>query len=348
MTGNPHLVEFLQKRIQERGPIPFSEYMAAVLYHPEHGYYEQEPTPIGLEGDFYTSANLDPAMGELLAKLFGRMSEELKGFSLVEIGAGTGQLARQILEARAFPYTIVERSHALRRCQEKTLRGFDVEWRERIPTGIHGCVFSNEFFDALPVRRFLRRDGKLLEVFVGEGFSEVEAEPEKPVDLPFLRDGCRADLSFEAVDWMDRIADSITRGYHLAIDYGYLRDEFFARRLGTLMCYRRHQALDDPYIWIGQQDITAHVNFSDLIDRGSVAGLREVGFRTQMSFLLDLGLADLIASLALRPDAAAIRRMQALKNLLLPPMMGERFKVLLQAKGVAPSDLPGFRQDAPL
>ena len=346
MPGNPHLIAHLQQLIRDCGPLAFSEYMDRVLYHPEYGYYVQAQNPIGPEGDFYTAANVDPAMGTLLAKLFARMAVGIEDFCLVEIGAGTGLLARHILESDGFPsaiaYIIVEKSAAMRARQQEMLAGFEVSWHEVLPSSIRGCVFSNEFFDALPVRRFVRREGTLRELFVSEGFVEVEGEPEIPLELPLLQEGCRADLSLDASAWIDRIGRSIESGYHLAIDYGYLNDEFFARREGTLMCYRRHRAEENPYVAIGEQDITAHVNFSDLIERGTEAGLERVGYRSQMEFLIGLGLLELMEPLTARGDAASVRRVQALKNLLLPPMMGERFKVLLQRKGLRPTDLPGF------
>ena len=111
------------------------------------------------------------------------------------------------------------------------------------------------------------------------------------------------------------------------------------------MCYRAHQFNEDPYSWIGQQDITAHVNFSDLIDEGADNGLEVSGYLTQREFLVDLGLLELMEPLAMKQDASSIQRLQALKNLLLPPMMGERFKVLLQRKGIGVSSLPGFRKE---
>ncbi len=342
MNGNSYLIAHLDKLIQERGRLAFSEYMSLVLYHPEYGYYSRSQSPIGPEGDFYTAASVDPAMGGLLAKLFRRMSADVEGFELVEIGAGTGLLARHILESESFPYTIVEKSSAMRERQRETLAGFEVEWCDQLPPEIRGCVFSNEFFDALPVRRFVRRQGAVREIFVSDGFVEVEDDPEVPIDLPLLREGCRADISLEVGEWVGRVGDSIRSGYHLAIDYGYLEGGFFARQEGTLMCYRQHRAEENPYLAIGEQDITAHVNFSDLIESGTRVGLEEVGYRTQMEFLIDLGLLELMEPLATRGDAASVKRLQALKNLLLPPMMGERFKVLLQRKGVAPSRLPGF------
>ena len=348
MSGNPHLISHLQQIIHERGPLAFSEYMDLALYHPEYGYYVQAQSPIGPEGDFYTAANVDPAMGMLLAKLFARMAADIEDFCLVEIGAGTGLLARHILESERIPprvpYIIVEKSSAMSQRQQETLARFEVDWRDALPSEIRGCVFSNEFFDALPVRRFVRRQGTLRELFVSEGFIEVEGDPELPLELPLLQEGCRADVSLDARAWIDSIGRSIETGYHLALDYGYLSGEFFARREGTLMCYRQHRTEENPYVAIGEQDMTAHVNFSDLIDRGPGVGLEQVGYRSQMEFLIDLGLLELMAPLTARGDAASLGRLQALKNLLLPPMMGERMKVLLQRKAMTPTDLPGFRK----
>ena len=346
MRGNPALVDYLEGLIQELGRLRFDVYMSEVLYHPEHGYYSTDADRIGARGDFYTAAYLDPAMGQLLAGLFDHMAAEVDRFTLVEIGAGQGLLARHILEHRHFPYVIVERSTAMKARQQEALKGYGVEWRDRLPDGVHGCIFSNEFFDALPVRRFVRRGGKLREVFVGEGFSEIEGDPEVPLDLPLSEEGQAGEVSLEAREWIRRIAGALDRGYHLVVDYGDLRRELFARQKGTLMCYRAHQTNEDPYSWIGEQDITAHVNFSDLIDEGAAHGLQLSGYSTQREFLVDLGLLELMEPLAMRQDASSIRRLQALKNLLLPPMMGERFKVLLQRKGIGAGSVPGFRKEA--
>ncbi len=342
MSGNPQLIAHLDAILANRGRISFSEYMETVLYHPEYGYYSRPENPIGAGGDFFTAANVDPAMGQLLAKLFGQMADRIEGFRVVEIGAGTGLLARQILETHPFSYSIVERSAAMRTRQRETLNGLAVEWSETIPDGIRGCVFSNEFFDALPVRRYIRKRSELRELFVGKGILEVEGEPEIPIELPLLQDDAVVDLSLEARRWIRRIGESIEQGYHLAIDYGYLAEELFARRAGTLMCYRNHRADEDPYSNIGLKDMTAHVNFSDLISEGAAAGLERVNLRSQREFLIDLGLLEIMEPLALAADTASIRRLQALKNLLLPPMMGDRFKVLLQQKGLVSGRLPGF------
>jgi SAM-dependent MidA family methyltransferase len=308
--------------------------MEAVLYHPQFGYYSSDRNPIGRAGDFFTSADLDPAFGRLLAGKFSQLAAGLDGFTIVELGAGTGALARDILTARAFPYRILERSRAMRDRQQRTLAGFDVEWIDELPARLTGCVFSNEFFDALPVHRVVRRSGALREIYVDEAFAEIEGDlgvSLRDVAVP-IGEGHSTEINLDAIAWMKRIAASLERGYHLAIDYGYLRREYFARPTGTIMCYWRHQAVEDPYARIGEQDITAHVNFSDLIDAGLSASLETVAFTTQMQFLIDLGILKEIESLAAESNAGSIERLQALKKLILPGSMGERFKVLLQRK----------------
>lgn len=295
-------------------------------------YYSAPRNPIGNDGDFYTAADLDPIFGRLLARKFEQLSEGFDNFTVVELGAGKGLLARDILRHRRFRYMILERSPAMRERQKQLLEGYDVSWIDELPPRITGCIFSNEFFDALPVRRVLRRNGELREIYVGADFEEIEGDLQEPFDAP-VREGYIAEINLEAGRWMRRIAASLERGYHLAVDYGYLRDQFYARPRGTLMCYWRHQATEDAYIHIGEQDITAHVNFSDLIDEGDAVGLETVQFTTQMDFLVGLGILDEIQALAQAGDAVSLQRLLKVKKLVLPVNMGERFKVLLQRKG---------------
>jgi len=305
--------------------------MEEVLYHPEFGYYSVSRPRIGSEGDFYTSSDLDPVFGKLLARYLDRLAEGDHEFTILELGAGKGLLARDILMHRRFPYLILERSAAMRARQESVLRGYDVEWIEKLPNCLTGCIFSNEFFDALPAHRFTRRNGTLQEIFVNAEFEEVAGEPSVSVELP-LAEGQVADVNLDARQWIRRIASALDRGFHLAIDYGYLRDEFFAQPRGTLMCYWQHQAHENPYVHIGEQDITAHVNFSDLIDEGAACGLEPVRFSSQKDFLVDLGILDEMQPLAYAGNAESIERLLRMKNLILPDRMGDRFKVLVQSK----------------
>jgi SAM-dependent MidA family methyltransferase len=312
----------------------FHDFMEAALYHPQFGYYSTR-NAIGREGDFYTSSDLDPIFGALLARQFTAMAGELgvarDSFTIVELGAGRGLLARDILAHDRFPYRILERSRAMRERQRENLRGLDVTWLDELPQNLTGCVFSNEFFDALPVHRIVRRQGVLREIYVTEDFTEIEGALQVELDAPIL-EGVRAEISVEALVWMRRIAAALDRGYHLAIDYGYLGPEFYARPNGTLMCYWKHQAIENPYLRIGEQDITTHVNFSDLIEAGRDSSLELVKFTTQMEFLVGLGILNDLQPLTEARDAESIRRRQAIMKLILPGNMGERFKVLVQRK----------------
>ena len=291
-------------------------------------YYSTDRSPIGLDGDYYTSADLDPIFGQLLARQFKQWARESDSFTVVELGAGKGLLARDILQDEPFKYMILEKSPAMRERQRQLLKDFNVTWIEELPRGITGCIFSNEFFDVLPVHRVVRRGGVLKEIYVTEDFKEIEGELQEPLDAP-LAEGQTAEINLEARRWMSRIAASLERGYHVAIDYGYLRDEFYAQPHGTLMCYWRHQVVEDPYVRIGEQDITSHVNFSDLMDE---PGLQTVLFTTQMDYLIRLGILDEMQDLAVTCEAASLQRLVKMKKLILPGSMGERFKVLVQTK----------------
>src|SRR5438128_9924708 len=147
-------------------------------------YYSSPRNPIGLDGDFYTSADLDTILGQLLANQFEEWAAAFDNFTIVELGAGKGLLARDILQCRRFPYMILERSPAMRRRQEELLQDYDVTWIDELPRGITGCIFSNEFFDALPVHRIVRRGGALKEIYVTEAFEEVEGELQESIEAP--------------------------------------------------------------------------------------------------------------------------------------------------------------------
>jgi SAM-dependent MidA family methyltransferase len=215
--------------------------------------------------------------------------------------------------------------------QRENLQGMNVTWIEELPSGVVGCVFSNEFFDALPVHRIVRRGGTLREIYVTAELTEIEGALQSPMDLP-IAEGQLADISTDAAAWIRKIGSSLERGYHLAIDYGYEDREFYARPHGTLMCYWQHQLVENPYVRVGEQDITAHVNFSDLMRAGDQIGLQIETFTTQMDFLIQQGVLKELEGLARVRDVEALQRIMAIKKLLLPNGMGERFKVLIQRK----------------
>ena len=184
---NSPLVELLRQRIREHGPLSFRDFMEAALYHPEFGYYSSSKNPLGREGDYYTSSDLDPIFGQLLARRFTAMAEELN------VPAGPSPSWNSAPAAVCWLATSFGRKHspieswnAAPRCANASAKfyGFDVEWIDELPGDMTGCIFSNEFFDALPVHRVVRSNGVLREIFVNEAFFEIEGDPQPGVDAP--------------------------------------------------------------------------------------------------------------------------------------------------------------------
>ncbi len=376
--SNPALCDAIARRIAEssRTRITFAEYMDLVLYHPEYGYYTTNAVNIGPQGDFFTSPHLEADFGELLGEQFVQMWEILERpvpFTLLELGAGQGLLAADTLGYlyrhypdffKALDYIIVERSVVLRNEQQQRLHKLPVRWTtlDEIPPGITGCCFSNELVDALPVHQFVIEGGRLQEIYVttkdGRHFVEVTGEPSTPmlaeyfdlvrIELPSSAypGGYRSEVNLEALNWLSMIANRLQRGYLLTIDYGYPASRYYspARPQGTLKCYYRHRHHDNPYVHIGQQDITAHVNFTALELWGEVCGLQTIGFTQQGLFLMALGLGDRIAvstsGQALtnaQGPAPLLRRREALHQLIDPLGLGG-FGFLIQGKGLTKAE----------
>ncbi len=379
--GKPQLEALIRERIEAFGGITFAEFMEMCLYHPEFGYYTGERTRIGKGGDFFTSSSVHSLFGRLVARQLRQMWEILgRGpFTVVEQGAGEGHLCLDILDAlrvedpefyKSLSYRLIEISPDNRRRQEKILTSHLAEGRVgwgvlEETAGFTGCFLSNELVDAFPVHRVETREGSLREVAVvaeGEGFAEeLRSELTPGLAAYFKRlglspaEGSRAEVNLEAARWMEQVGGLLGRGFVLTVDYGYPAAELYApyRQGGTLMCYHRHQAGEDPYCRVGCQDITAHVDFTTLQLVGESCGLEPLYFGEQYRFLMGLGFVEALVELqAGEPDprkAQALR--QTLKNLILPEGgMGETFKVLVQGKGVGRPELLCSRsiRDIPL
>jgi SAM-dependent MidA family methyltransferase len=381
---NPNLVLYdvisqsITKSPQKR--MTFAEYMDLVLYHPEHGYYSTKAANIGKQGDFFTSVHLGADFGELLAEQFIQMWNILKQpvpFSLVEMGAGQGLLALDILSyikqqypdfAHAVDYVIVEKSSTLREQQQQRLQEFSVRWcsLEEIPhNSVIGCFFSNELVDALPVHQFVVQQGQILEIYVttssspSSSLTEVIDTPSTRqlveyfdlvgVDISGYTDGYRSEINLAALNWLSTVADCLQRGYLVTIDYGYPAHRYYnpRRSQGTLQCYYQHHRHNDPYINIGQQDITTHVDFTAVERWGEKCGLDKVGYTEQALFLMALGLGERIACLSYTQKSVSqlLKRRDALHQLLDPLGLGG-FGVLIQSKGLmkeeAAQPLKGF------
>ena len=355
-------------RIREKGRVTFAEFMAACLYEPGLGYYTSPGRKVGAAGDFYTSMNVHQVFGRLVAREICRMWETLgspAGFTVVEAGAGGGQLAGDILDTilainpglyQQLTYRLVEKEPTLKAAQQEKLSGHlpRLDWcsPEELAGGerpFTGCLLSNELLDAMPVHLVEMTPAGLMEVYVTaleDEFGEMLDEPSTPELADYLKRldvtlfaGQRAEISLAAIDWLAAAARSIERGFVLTIDYGYPADELYApmRKNGTLLCYYQHTTEENPYIRVGRQDITSHVNFTALMVQGKEFGLEKIWFGEQYRFLLGAGLLEEMLALeeSGAPETELLKSRLALKKLMLPDGgMGDTFKVLIQSKGV--------------
>ena len=340
---NPLAIE-LRARIAQRGPIPFREFMEAALYHPEHGYYSSGRATIGRRGDFITNVSVGALFGRLLARQFAEMWEQLGAparWTIVEQGAHRGEFARDALEGlrefapacfAATRYFIVEPLDALRGPQIRALYDLSVDWVSDLAEldPFRGVHFSNELLDAFPVHLVTRREGRWIEQFVdcsAEGFVFADGplrDPRLAVHLSAfdVPDGFTTEVNLAALDWIDTLSAKIERGCVLAIDYGYPRDQYLERCAGTLSAYAGHQREPDPLARPGEIDLTAHVEFTSLIERAERAGFRLHSFTDQHRFIVN---ASRLHFTTEPPSPAELR---AFKTLMHPALLGQAFKVL--------------------
>ena len=354
--------------------ITFARYMDLVLYHQQYGYYNSGTASIGVKGDFFTSSSLGRDFGELLAIQIQQMWQNLgcpDPFYVVEMGAGNGELALDILNflldssesglVQALKYIIVEQSPALKLKQQQLLESLDLDlswktWSEISPDSIVGCFLSNELIDAFPVHLVTKNNGQIEEVFLSIESDKLH-ETIYPlstenilryfdlvgIDLcqPQYADGYRTEVHLQALEWIQTVASKLNRGYVLTIDYGYQADKYYrpSRQLGTLQCYYRHRRHNNPYANIGYQDITAHVDFTALQRQGKQYNLETIGFTQQGLFLMALGLGDRLNELSSgKYDLSEIfQRRDALHQLIDPTGLGG-FGVLIQGKNLPESE----------
>ena len=325
------------------GWISFARYMELVLYEPGWGYYAGGARKFGAQGDFVTAPELGSLFGRTLARQIRDISREI-----LELGAGSGALAEVLLGQDDFDYTILETSAELRQRQHARL-GERVKWVDRLPERIHGVVLANEVADALPVHAVAWRDEGIMER--GVTFTHRLEWAERPatgellqaaqlVDVPAPYE---SEIGLYARGWMRTLAERLDQGVILVIDYGFPCREYYhpQRAMGTLMCHYRHQAHADPFAHPGEQDVTAHVDFTALAEAATEGGLEVLGYGTQAQFLVNCGItevlgeANLASALHYAPLAAEAHK------LLSPAEMGELFKVLAVGKG-ATRPLLGF------
>lgn len=374
-AGYPELIAAIASEIAASGPIPFVRFMELALYHPQFGYYmrvpEQTTERIGRQGDFYTSSDLHPILGQALAKQAEQMDQLLghpPQFTVIEMGPGKGLLAQHFLSAcqrhhsslfHRLRYILIECSPAMQASQRKNLspwldRPELLSWvddLEHVPSqGVTGLFFSNELLDALPVHRVHAsetgidelwvdyRDGRFVECLKPLS-SEALAQHLRGVQAEWPN-GYRTEVNLRALEWMKQLARRVDRGFVLTIDYGHTAQDFYRRdrMRGTFLCYWQHSVNEDPFSRVGDQDMTAHVDFSSLAIAGEAHGLETTGFTNQMSFLMGLGVEQMLAEL--EQDSAVFN---SAIQLLRPNGMGTTFKVLIQHKGVRNPILDGLK-----
>jgi len=365
------LTEILAARIRSEGPIPFAEFMRECLYHPVHGYYSRAGA--GRFGDYYTSVDVHPIFGRLLARQFAEMWELLgapRPFIVAEAGAGVGRLAAHILDfsVRELPafyaaleYVAVERSAARRAEHAERLAAHAAAGRVssmgEIPSAISaGCIFSNELLDALPAHRVVVERGALREIHVGfEGgqFTEAILDASTPALERYfqaqeitLEEGQQAEACLEACDWIESAGRALGCGFVLSIDYGHEARALYGgnHNRGTLLAYRDHRVSENLLEAPGEQDLTAHVNFTAVDLWGRRVGLLRTGLVTQSQFLVALGRGNEFGDLYElgQTETEKLRARLLLKNLIHPEGMGEAFQVMIQHKGIMDPHLTGL------
>ena len=348
------LKEIIFQEIREKGPIPFSRYMEMCLYHSDLGYYQRQEHITGPAGDFFTAPHVHALFGQTLAAWI--RSEAVKidfsGVTVLELGPGNGQLAQDLLDhwdpkGPPLSLILVEASGPRQRDLKARFTGRPVrvlpaeEVDDLDP--VDGVVLANEFFDALPLRIFEKRDGNPMEVHVDQKNGEIE-EVLLPIDKPpegfhdlltGLPEGFRTEVSSEWGPWIGRTARVLGRGKLVVVDYGEFSDGLIVpwRMGGTLRCYKRHQVDTNPYEDPGEKDITAHVNFSFLKTLALEAGFTLRSYTSQSSFLIKAGILDLLAGqMEQLPEKEATGLWLTVKNLIHEDGMGEIFKAMVLEK----------------
>lgn len=340
------------------GWLPFADYMEMALHLPGLGYYAGGSHKFGKAGDFVTAPELTPLFGQALARQVAQVLDAVSPAptSILEVGAGSGKLAADLLQALedldALPvrYEILELSGELRARQRQTIEAAvphlaaRVAWLDELPEKFSGCVIANELLDALPAHAVAWRETGLMERGVAlkdDGFGWAEERPAQgvlaeamatfPVEAPF-----ESEVGLAARAWIAEWGRRLEHGALLLIDYGLPRHELYhpLRSHGTLRCHYRQHMHEDPFWWPGLSDITTHVDFTAVAEAGFDAGLDVLGYTDQASFLINCGIGELLAARQETGGAQALRATSAVQMLLAPREMGELFKAIALGKGI--------------
>ncbi len=355
-----HLVAHLRRLIEGRGGwISFATYMAEALYTPGLGYYSGGARKFGPGGDFITAPELTPLFGQAIASQVQQIMD-LSAPHIIEAGAGTGLLAADLLlelELRgSLPesYAILEVSGELRERQFDTIArkvphlAARVSWLDGLPEHFSGALVANEVLDVMPVHLIAWRPEGIFERGVALGDEGQFVWADRPVsgkvadaaaalDRPLPSEGeYVSELNLAGRAWIAEWAERLEKGAMLLVDYGYPRAEYYldSRSTGTLLCYFRHHAHGDPFLWPGLNDITAFVDFTAAAEAGFAAGLDILGYTDQANLLFNCGVLACLARRAPEDSVDYIRAAKAVQRLTGPHEMGELFKVIAMGRGI--------------
>lgn len=368
LQHSDQLMQLIRQAIhQDPGYLSFARYMEMALYTPGLGYYSAGSHKLGKEGDFITAPEISPLFAQCIAiqcqQIFNALGPHA---DMLELGAGTGKLASDLLKELerlgCLPqhYFILEISAELRERQHQTLKTtcphllHRIEWLDRLPeTPIQGIIFANEVLDAMPVHCFRLDKGEIKEkcvTLIDDKLAWVLTPPTTPAltdsvmqiqqDNPLIN-GYESEVNLMLPAWIQTLADTLKQGVLLLIDYGYGRHEYYHpdRQQGTLLCHYQHHRHADPLILPGLQDITAHIDFTSVVESAANAGLMLAGYTTQAAFLLACGLLDLTINTS--SEKEKYQQNQSIKLLTLPSQMGEIIKVMALSKDLE-TPLLGF------
>lgn len=364
MPNAASLMQKIQTIIAQKGAMDFAQFMQLALYDEKFGYYTTHEKILGAQGDFVTAPLISPLFSACIAQCCERVLSECRGGNILELGAGTGKMAGDILltlnENNALPehYFILEISPTLRSQQQHYLREklgdlfSRVIWLEKLPTDFIGIMVANEVLDALPVHLFHYQNNTLFERCVTVK-NDVLAWQDKPANdtlsravenlslSPEIKQDYLSEINLALPSFINALSHALKKGIILFIDYGFEAPEYYHpdRRQGTLMCHTQHKAHADPLLSPGSQDMTAHVDFTAVATAAKDSGLTVIGLTTQAHFLCQHGLLEkaehLHTHLSLQQQLALSH---ALQLLLMPHEMGELCKVMALGRNTTLSD----------
>lgn len=354
-----HIIDAIK---QANGRLPFDRYMELALYAPKLGYYVNGSRKFGIGGDFVTAPEISSLFSRCLATQCVQVLQSIDGGDVLEIGAGSGRMASDILaelerqDCLPNRYLILELSPDLQMAQHESITAHvphllsRVQWLQTLPDkGFCGVVVANELLDAMPVQRFSWHQGKVQELYVtlsekglqlqwGDVQTAGLTESVKRLEQQSggFSDDYESEINLRLKPWLNALSERIDQAAVLLVDYGYTQAEYYLpeRSKGTLICHFRHRAHGDAMLYPGLQDITANVDFTDVAEAAFDNGFEIDGFTTQAHFLLDNDLDRFVAE----SDPSDLKKhtevVQQVKKLTMPGDMGEHFKVIGLSKNI--------------